>query len=56
MYERIADAIGKAVAYIVLAGIAWYFLSPLREAPAEFQRGLFSGLVMAYVVSLILKS
>lgn len=56
MYERIADAVGKAVAYVVLAGLAWYFLAPLREAPPEFQRGLIGGLVLAYVVSIVIRA
>lgn len=56
MWDRITEAIGKALAYAVLAALAWYAVSPFLEAPQEFQRGLFSGLVMAYIVFLIFRS
>ncbi len=56
MWDRITEAFGKAIAYVFLAGLAWYAVSPFWEAPLEFQRGLFSGLVIAYVAFLIFKS
>ncbi|CAA2139605.1 hypothetical protein [Hyphomicrobium sp. ghe19] len=56
MFDRIAEALGRALGYAVLAGLAWYSLAPFFEAPAEFQKGLISGLVIAYVASLIFKA